>query len=115
MPFEAHTIDDLMRQVLTELVIGPFDNSPTRSNDLGPASEIIGASLLLKNPRARLSLSETRGKLFSALGEFLWYLSKSNDVDFVKHYISGYEDFNKQNAEGKIDGGYGPRLFNLHG
>lgn len=115
MHFEAHTIDDLMRQALTELVKGPFDNRPTRSYNLGPTSEIIGASLLLKNPRARLSLSETRGKLFSALGEFLWYLSKSNDVNFVTYYISGYEDFNKPNSEGKIDGGYGPRLFNLHG
>lgn len=115
MYFEAQTIDDLMRQVLAELVKGPFDNKPTRSNNLGPTSEIIGASLLLKNPRARLSLSETRGKLFSVLGEFLWYLSKSNDVSFVKYYINGYENFNKPNSEGKIDGGYGPRLFNLHG
>lgn len=115
MHFEAHTIDDLMRQALTELVKGPFDIKPTRSNDLGPTSEIIGASLLLKNPLARLSLSETRGRLFSVLGEFLWYLSKGNDLKFVKYYIPAYENFNKPNSDGMIDGGYGPKLFNLHG
>lgn len=116
MYLEAQTIDDLMRQALTELLKGPFDVKPTRSNaGENPTSEIIGASLVLKNPRARLSLSETRGKLFSVLGEFLWYLSKGNDLKFVKYYINGYEEFNKPNSEGKIDGGYGPRLFNLHG
>jgi thymidylate synthase len=116
MHFEADTIDDLMRQVLTELLKGPFDVNPTRSKGgENPTSEIVGASLTLKNPRARLSLSETRGRLFSVLGEFLWYLSKSNDVEFVKYYINGYEKYNKPNCEGKIDGGYGPRLFNLHG
>jgi thymidylate synthase len=116
MSFEAQTIDDLMRQVLTELLKGPFDIKPTRSNDgENPTSEIIGASLVLKNPRARLSLSETRGKMFSVLGEFLWYLSKGNDLKFVEYYIPRYAKFNKPNQKGMIDGGYGPRLFNLHG
>lgn len=116
MYFEAQTIDDLMRQALTQLLKGPFDVKPTRSNDgVNPTSEIIGASFMLKNPRARLSLSETRGKLFSVLGEFLWYLSKGNDLKFVEYYIPRYAEFNKPNPEGMIDGGYGPRLFNLHG
>jgi thymidylate synthase len=115
MHFQADTIDDLMRKALTELVNGPFDIKPTRSHELGPTSEIIGASLLLKNPLARLSLSETRGKLFSVLGEFLWYLSKGNDLKFVKYYIPTYEKFNKPNQDGMIDGGYGPKLFSLHG
>ena len=41
----------------------------------GTTRELIGVLLKLERPRARLSRSETRGRAFSCLGEFLWYLS----------------------------------------
>jgi thymidylate synthase len=96
-----------MYKVLEELLKRPFDVSPTR----GTSSEIIGALLHLENPRARLSRTETKGTAFSALGEFLWYLSKSNDLEFISYYIPKYID---DSEDGKtIYGGYGKRLFNL--
>lgn len=109
MNFEAETIDDLMYDILEELIKRPFDVIPTK----GASSEIFGAMLQLNNPRARLSRTETRGKTFSALGEFLWYLSKSNDLDFIMYYIVRYKNYSD---DGKIVyGGYGPRLFNMRG
>jgi thymidylate synthase len=109
MNFEADTIDDLMHDILKELVGRPFDVVPTK----GASSEIFGAMLQLNNPRARLSRTETRGKTFSALGELLWYLSKSNDLEYIMYYIHRYK---KYSDDGKIVyGGYGPRLFNMHG
>ena len=86
----------------------PFDISTSR----GKTSEIIGALLLLKNPLARISRTETKGTPFSALGELIWYLSKTNNLDFISYYIPKYIE---ESEDGKtIYGGYGPRLFNFH-
>ncbi|MDB5283954.1 MAG: hypothetical protein JWO06_3029, partial [Bacteroidota bacterium] len=103
------TLDDLMNDVFEDLLSRPFDVTPTR----GISSEIIGASLNLKNPLARLSRTETKGKAFSAIGELLWYLSKNNSLEFIKHYIPDYADESEDGLT--IYGGYGPRLFNLRG
>lgn len=109
----ADTLDDLLIEVFTELTNVPFDVSSTRGHFEGNSSETIGAMLLLTNPRARLSRTETKGTVFSALGELLWYLSKSNALDFIKYYIKDYE---KESVDGiSIHGGYGPRLFSAQG
>lgn len=66
----------------------------------------------LANPRVRLSRTETKGTVFSALGEWLWYLSGTRSLDFVRHYIKEYE---RDSEDGEtIYGGYGPRLFRLN-
>jgi len=76
----------------------------------GPCTEMIGVTLRLSNARARLSRSENRGKPFSALGELLWYLSKSDSLEFIEPYVPMY----KKDAEcGLLPGAYGPRLFNM--
>jgi thymidylate synthase len=74
--------------------------------------EIMGVLLELTDPRARLSKTESRGKLFSCLGQLCWYLAKSNDLDFISYYLKNYQRY----ADGDvIYGGYGPRLFNWGG
>ena len=106
--FRADTLDDLMRIVIEEILAHGDPIHPTK----GWAIELTGALLELTNPRARLSRTETRGKLFSCLGELCWYLAKNNDLEFILYYIQDYEQY----ADGgKIFGGYGPRLFNWHG
>ncbi len=77
--------------------------SPTK----GPNRELRGITLQLTNARARLSRSESRGKVFSALGELFWYLSGSNATAQITHYISQYS---KYDEGGIVFGGYGPRL-----
>lgn len=106
--FSEETLDDVMRSVIEAVRAHGVPIVPSK----GPASELFGVLLHVANPRARLSRTETRGKLFSAIGEFCWHLAKSNDVGFITYYIQDYVRY----ADGdRIFGGYGPRLFNWDG
>lgn len=110
MYIKEETLDDLLRAVFTQLLKIKDPISATR----GSFKEIVGVLLHLTNPRARLSRTEMKGKVFSALGEWLWYLSRANDLGFINYYIPG------QYAENSDDGisvrsGYGERLYNLRG
>ena len=100
------TLDDVLYDVFDDLVNLPFDVKPSRGN----TSEIRGAAFELTNPLARLSRSEVKSKAFSAIGELLWYLSGSNQLSFIEYYISEYR---KEEENGIIHGGYGPRLFKM--
>jgi thymidylate synthase len=103
--FPAGILDDLLRKLIPKLLTGGVRTSPGS----GDASERFGVLLELRNPLARLSRSETRGRPFSCLGEFLWYLSRDNRLDFIRYYIRRYED---ETEDGEtVYGGYGPRLF----
>jgi thymidylate synthase len=79
----------------------------------GETAEIIGVLIEIKQPRARLSRSETRGKLYSSLGELVWYLSRGNCLDFIEKYVSRYREESEDGVE--VYGGYGPRLFGQRG
>ena len=106
--FSAETLDDLLHMVAQSVLTEGSSIEPTK----GPAVELAGVILELTNPLARISRTESRGKLFSCLGELMWYLAKSNDLAFIEYYISGY----RQSADGdEIFGGYGPRLFDWNG
>ena len=105
----GRTLDDLLQKLLSKLLVTTNYTSPSR----GGARELVGVLLELKNPRARLSRSETRGKPFSCLGEFLWYLTGDNRLDFISYYIPAYY---AETEDGEtIYGGYGPRLFRQRG
>jgi thymidylate synthase len=105
MRFIASTLDDLCRKVLPKLLSGAQVTNSTR----GRAYERRGVLLELRNPRARLSRTETRGKPFSSLGELLWYLSRDNQLDFIQYYIERYAEESEDGAT--VYGGYGRRLF----
>jgi thymidylate synthase len=102
------TIDDLLYRVLKKLLECKNTVHPIR----GSARELTGVLLQLTNIRSRLSRTEKKGKVFSCLGELLWYLSKKNDVEFIKYYVPRYGDETDDGST--IYGGYGPRLFKMH-
>lgn len=105
-PFiRGETIDDLMRLAIQQILSAGLTIHPTR----GPAREVSGALLELSNPRSRISLTETRGKPFSCLGELCWYLAQTNDLEFISYYIPDYS----HHSDGL--GGYGKRLFDRNG
>jgi thymidylate synthase len=79
----------------------------------GETAELIGVLIEIKRPRARLSRSETRGKLYSSLGELVWYLSRGNSLDFIEKYVSRYKEESQDAVT--VYGGYGPRLFGQRG
>jgi thymidylate synthase len=104
----AATTDDLMRRAIRHVLKMGKPTEPTR----GQALEVCGVGLELTNPRARLSRSEGRGRVWSCLGELLWYLSGSNALEHIAYYVPAYE---KEAENGLIHGGYGPRLLNWGG
>ena len=109
MYISAPTLDDLLQRVLTSILKVGAHVTPSR----GAARELTGVMLRLRNPRARLSRTETRGKLFSCLGELVWYLAKTNDLEFITYYLSHYRE---ESEDGQtVYGAYGPRLFDFNG
>lgn len=104
MYVRADSLDDLLAKVYRQLLARGTRIEPTK----GPAREIYGVLLKLSAPRQRLSRTESRGLLFSCLGELLWILAGSDALDFIEHYIA---DYKKSSDDGKtIHGAYGPRL-----
>jgi len=108
MYIPAQTLDDLLRRVFEKLLKSKNHIRPTR----GSLVEETGVLLKLGDPRARISRSQTKGTIFSCLGELLWYLSGTNNADFIGYYLQRYQN---DAEKGKIWGGYGPRLFNWNG
>lgn len=102
-----NSLDDLLRAVFKQLLTGRGNFEVASSK--GRSTEVFGALLELKNPRARLSRSFTKAKAFSPLGELFWYLAGSDSVEFIKHYIPNYP--NLINDAIKANGAYGPRIF----
>ena len=110
MHIAADTLDDLLRAVFGKLLKIRTRVKPTK----GLNSELIGVVLELRRPRARLSRTDTKGTVFSCLGETLWYLSRGNDLSFIQYYLGA--KYAKYSDDGKtIYGGYGPRLFAARG
>src|ERR1700724_2138509 len=109
MRISGRILDDLLRKVFPKLLASTNHISATRKS----ARELTGVLLELERPLARLSRSETRGRPFSSLGEFLWYLSRDNRLDFIRYYIPDYDN---ETEDGEtVYGGYGPRMFRQRG
>lgn len=104
---EANTLDDLMRQAIHQLLAsgGRPDTSQTRGENV----EALGARLQLNNPRARLSRTESRRKVPTAIAELAWYLGGSDSAAAIQPWIGKYSD--EAEADGRVHGAYGPRLF----
>jgi thymidylate synthase len=98
-----NSLDDLLWAAINAV----RENGDYVSPRKGPNRELRGVVLQLTNPRARLSRSESRGKVFSALGELLWYLSGSRSTEHIAYYLSHYKE---SDEGGIVFGGYGPRL-----
>lgn len=101
----ADSLDDLLAKVYRPLLKRGTRITPTK----GHAREIYGVLLKLSSPRVRLSRTESRGILFSCLGELLWILAGSNALDFIEYYIPEYRKFSDD--EQTIFGAYGARMF----
>jgi thymidylate synthase len=107
--YSESSADDLLHQVFEALIESEDRPVPTK----GPTREARAVTLELTNPRARLSRSETRGRLFSCLAELCWYLSGSGRVEPIEFYLSHYRE--AAEADGIVHGAYGPRLFGFDG
>lgn len=105
---ERESLDAVLHQLYKEIDAHGRQHAGSRGNTL----ELLGVSLRITNPRARISRSENRGKPFSALGELLWYLSGSDSLDLIEPYVSEYA---REAVGGILEGAYGPRLLAMRG
>ncbi len=93
-----------MRKLYSEL----SKSTDTFEASKGKGQDLLGQKIVLKDPRARISATATRGILMSALAEFCWYMSGSADLDFIRFYIREYPP---KGATGALEEAYGPRLI----
>jgi thymidylate synthase len=109
LEIRGESIDELLIDAYTRIQAEGAPNVGSR----GPNRELIGVTLRIGHPRARLSRSADRGRPFSALGELLWYLTGTDDVNFITAYIPRYA--REVGPSGGINGAYGPRIFSRYG
>lgn len=83
MYIEEDTLDDLLNFTYSNLLENGFVVKASK----GTTREILNATLVLRNPRARISVSESRSQLVSCIGELLWYLTANNSLDFIEYYL----------------------------
>src|SRR5690554_2929438 len=105
MYIEGVAMDDILNKLykLIQVEGKPVDNGK------GTNKEILGVYIRLLNPLSRVSRSFTRGLPISPLGELFWYLSGSDQLEFIKYYLNDYQNFSD---DGKtLYGAYGKRLF----
>jgi thymidylate synthase len=76
-----------------------------------PTREILGISVVLKNPRRRCITNPARGwSLGLAIGEFSWHASGANDVEPLAYYAPRWRKF--ADSSGKVGGScYGSYIF----
>lgn len=103
-------VEDSLDGLLVALYGALIEEGTANAGSRGDTRELLGVTLRLTKPQARLSRSEDRGRPFSALGELLWYLSGSDRLEFIEPYVPRYRE---DAEEGIIHGAYGPRLFSM--
>lgn len=104
MIIEGKYLDEILRRLYDELSNSTDEFVASK----GKGKDLLAPKIILKDPRARISASATRGRLISALAEFCWYMSGSADLDFIRFYIRNYPP---EEATGLIEEAYGPRLI----
>jgi thymidylate synthase len=73
--------------------------------------ELVGASFILSNPRARrITIESRRWSEALAVGEFAWHSAASNRLDFIAYYAPRWASFSD---DGKSIPGscYGKKIF----
>ncbi|MCE8009999.1 thymidylate synthase [Halomonas daqingensis] len=106
MYLEEQSLDDILMRLYTDFSTEEWDYvSATK----GPNYEKRSVLIRLNKPRSRVSMTEGKGTIFSCLGELIWYLSGSNNLEQIQYYL---KDYHKFSDDGKtIYGSYGPRVF----
>ncbi len=105
MKFE--NINEAQLSLLNE-ILNKGDTIQTRGRN---TLEISPAIFTISNPLDRITTIKHRKWNFSAaVGELIWHLSGSNDVNFIGNYLKGWENYSD---DGRLITGscYGHKLF----
>src|SRR5436189_3088264 len=102
MEIEGKCLDEILRQTYETLLV----STDTFDARKGKGFDLLAPKIILRDPRARISATVSRGRIISALGEFCWYMTGSADVDVMRYYLPEYPPEGKS---GPIEEAYGPR------
>ena len=108
MRIAKDSFDDILQDVFSKILKVRDKHQGTNG---GPYREQLGAHLILKNPLARASRTESRQKIVSCLCETLWYLSGSDSLEMIEFWVPGYKRHLDDPTATSTPGAYGPRLF----
>jgi thymidylate synthase len=107
--FEADNFSQLFRDANYAVYQYGIETKP---RDL-KIKELINVSLTLTNPRNRLLASKIRKHSNAyAVGEFLWYMRGSEDLDELAYYSDRLRDYSDDNKT--LNSAYGARIFGTH-
>jgi thymidylate synthase len=103
--FEPAYLDTLMR----------IKGIGSQSSPRGRATkELLGYQFSFENPRQRLiSFKSREVNLYYCIGNFLWVMSQSDDVDFISYYNQRGNTFSDDGK--RLPAAYGKRIFDIDG
>lgn len=102
----ASTLNASFQECLKELVEYGVETKPRGEK----VKEIINYSIVLDNPRNRVvTFAERKTSMKYLLGEFIWYLSGSPNVQDINMYSKFWEAIAKE--DGTVNSNYGTRIF----
>ena len=104
------TINQYFKNSVREIMTNGIEVSP---RDI-KTKELIAPRIVIENPLNRIvTLEERSTDIFYSLGEFFWYLSGSNKLDFIKYYAPSIGKFSD---DGKtLNSAYGHNIFYKYG
>jgi thymidylate synthase len=103
---EGDCFDDVYTDVMLKLVENPEHVCRPRGQLI---KEVLGATLVVENPRARLILCPTRKANYGfATGEFLWYWTGKEDLETMLYYSKRLREFSDDGQT--LNSAYGLRI-----
>ena len=102
----ASTLNASFKECLTELLEYGVETKPRGEK----VKEIINYSIVTDNPRNRvITFAERKTSMKYLLGEFIWYLSGSPNVQDINMYSKFWDAIAKE--DGTVNSNYGTRIF----
>lgn len=106
--YTGSSLHTIHRKIITDLLNCPEHVPSPRGQK---CNEILGATIVLRNPRARIINSPARAVNYGfAVGELCWYLNGNSDLETMLYYnkrMSAFSDDGKT-----LRSAYGARIFN---
>jgi len=94
------------KNVISDIINNGLEVSPRGIK----TKELISPRILLEDPRNRIVTFEDRNTdIFYAIGEFFWYLSGSNKLDYIQYYAPSIGKFSDD--EKTLNSAYGYNIF----
>jgi thymidylate synthase len=102
----SSALNQSFKECLSDLLVHGIETKPRGEK----VKELINYSIVLENPRNRIiTFPDRKTSMRYLLGEFIWYLSGSPNVQDINMYSKFWEHIAKE--DGTVNSNYGTRIF----